>query len=67
MRRWRPRWDYDPSTNNVVLNPSANLKRGARYTAVVSTGAEDLAGNGLDQAPTLSGNQPKQWSFTVRK
>ena len=26
----------------------------------------DLAGNTLDQNPTLSGAQPKQWSFTVR-
>ena len=57
---------YDPSTNKAVLNPTANLKRGAKYTAVVATGAEDLAGNGLDQAPALTGDQPKQWSFTVR-
>ena len=57
---------YDASTNKAVLNPTANLKRGAKYTAVVGTGAEDLAGNGLDQAPTLAGDQPKQWSFTVR-
>jgi hypothetical protein len=58
--------DYEASTKVATLDPSANLKRGARYTAVVSTGAEDLAGNGLDQNPALTGNQPKQWSFTVR-
>ncbi len=57
---------YDASTNKAVLNPTANLKRGAKYTAVVGTGAEDLAGNGLDQTPILGGDQPKQWSFTVR-
>ena len=57
---------YDASTNKAVLNPTANLKRGAKYIAVVGTGAEDLAGNGLDQNPALTGNQPKQWSFTVR-
>ncbi len=57
---------YDASTNKAVLNPDANLKRGARYKAVVGTGAQDLAGNGLDQTPSLSGGQPKQWFFTVR-
>ena len=57
---------YDASTKKAVLNPNANLKRGAKYKAVVTIEAKDLAGNGLDQDPTLSGNQPKQWFFTVR-
>ncbi len=57
---------YDASTNKAVVDPNANLKRGAKYKAVVTTGAQDLAGNGLDQDPTLSGNQPKRWFFTVR-
>ena len=57
---------YDPATKKAVLNPNANLKRGAKYKAVVTTGARDLAGNTLDQNPTLSGAQPKQWSFTVK-
>jgi hypothetical protein len=57
---------YDASTKKATLNPNANLKRGAKYKAIVTTGAQDLAGNGLDQDPTLSGNQPKQWFFTVR-
>jgi hypothetical protein len=57
---------YDPATKKAVLNPNANLKRGAQYKAVVTTGTRDLAGNGLDQNPTLTGAQPKQWSFTVK-
>ena len=57
---------YDASTEEAVLNPNVNLKRG-KYKAVVTTGAQDLAGNQLDQDPTLSGNQPKEWFFTVRK
>jgi len=57
---------YDASTKKATLNPNANLKRGAKYKAIVTTGAQDLAGNQLDQNPTLSGDQPKQWSFTVR-
>jgi len=41
---------YDAaSTRKALLNPNANLRRGAKYKAVVTTGATDLAGNGLDQ------------------
>jgi hypothetical protein len=32
---------------------------------VVTTGAQDLAGNRLDQNSSLSGLQQKAWSFTV--
>ena len=47
---------YDASTRKAVLNPEANLKRGARYEAVVGTGARDLADNALDQRPALAGD-----------
>ena len=57
---------YDASTKKAVLNPNANLQRGAKYKAVVTTGTKDLAGNRLDQNTTLSGNQQKTWFFTVR-
>ena len=56
---------YDAATRKAVLDPIANLKRGATYTAKVTSGAEDLAGNTLDQTPSLAGNQPKTWRFTV--
>lgn len=56
---------YDAGTKRAVLNPDANLQRGTTYKAVVTTGARDLAGNQLDQNPTLSGSQPKAWFFTV--
>ena len=58
---------YDAATKKATLNPTANLAAGATYTATVTTGAKDLAGNGLDQAPTLAGLQPKSWSFTVKR
>jgi hypothetical protein len=58
---------YDPATKKAKLDPSANLKRGATYKAVVSTGVQDEAGNSLDQDPTLPDNQPKEWFFKVRK
>ena len=57
---------YDAATKRAVLNPSANLQRGATYKSVVSAGARDLAGNQLDQDPTLTGNQMKVWLFTIR-
>jgi Bacterial Ig-like domain len=58
---------YDAVAKRAVLNPNANLQRGTTYRVVVTTGAKDLAGNLLDQNPTLSGNQPKTWVFTVVK
>ena len=57
---------YDATTKKATLNPNANLQPGAKYKAVVSTGAMDAAGNPLDQSPTTAGNQPKSWIFTVR-
>jgi VCBS repeat-containing protein len=49
-----------------ILNPSSSLARGTTYVATVTTGAQDLTGNALDQNPTRLGNQPKRWRFTVR-
>jgi hypothetical protein len=57
---------HDPATKKVILDPSTNLKRGATYKAVVTTGAKDLVGNALDQDPSVTGNQQKVWSFTIR-
>ena len=58
---------YNPNTNTAILDPDANLKRGTRYKAAVTTGAKDLAGNQLDQDqdPT-NGLQQKGWSFTIK-
>ena len=46
---------YDPRTDSVILDPSANLVPGATYTVTVS-GAKDLAGNTMSSV---------QWSFTT--
>jgi hypothetical protein len=56
---------YDPATRRATLNPNNNLQSGRTYIATVTTGAEDLAGNSLDQNPTTSGNQEKAWTFRV--
>ena len=48
---------YDTTNKMATLDPSANLKRGTTYKAVVSTEAQDLAGNPLAQQ--------KVWFFTV--
>jgi hypothetical protein len=58
---------YNATTKSATLNPDTNLKLGKTYIATVTTGARDLAGNALDQDPTMTGNQPKTWSFTVRR
>ena len=57
---------YAATAQKATLNPNANLQPGAKYKAVVSPGATDLAGNPLDQSPTVAGNQSKTWAFTVR-
>jgi Bacterial Ig-like domain len=49
---------YVAMSRQATLDPSANLRRGTTYKAVVSTGAKDLAGNPLAQQ--------KVWFFTVR-
>lgn len=56
---------YNATTKTATLNPSRSLVKGARYTATVTVGAKDAAGNALDQSVTLAGAQPKTWSFTV--
>jgi probable HAF family extracellular repeat protein len=58
---------YDPTTRMATLNPfgstTTRLARGTTYKAVVTTGAKDLAGNQLDQNPSLAGLQQKTWFF----
>jgi hypothetical protein len=49
---------YNPKTKKGMLNPTEGLVRGATYTAKVSTGAKDLAGNRL--------GSNKVWSFRVK-
>ena len=60
---------YNPTTKTATLNPfgstTTRLARGTTYKAVVTTGAKDLAGNQLDQNPSLAGLQQKKWFFTT--
>jgi hypothetical protein len=59
---------YDVATKKAILNPSTNLSLGRTYRATMTTGAQDVAGNRLDQDQNPSnGNQPKNWKFTVRR
>jgi Bacterial Ig-like domain len=57
---------YDATAKKAILNPNSNLQPGTKYKVVVTPGAQDLAGNPLDQNSSLSGLQQKTWSFTVR-
>jgi hypothetical protein len=56
---------YNPTTKKVILNPNFSLARNTLYSAKVTTGARDLAGNQLDQKPIIAGNQAKTWKFTT--
>ena len=60
---------YDPNTRTAKLNPfgstTTRLARGTTYKAVVTTEAKDLAGNRLDQDPSLDGLQQMKWFFTT--
>jgi hypothetical protein len=57
---------YDASADTATLDPTNSLRSRVTYKAVVTTGAEDLAGNPLDQNSSTTGSQQKAWSFTVR-
>jgi hypothetical protein len=50
-----------------VLNPNKPLRAGTTYVAKVKSGVVDKVGHHLDQRPTLSGNQPKEWTFKTRR
>ena len=60
---------YNGTTNTATLNPfgstATNLAYNTEYTATVTTGAQDVAGNALDQDSGTTGNQPKTWTFTT--
>jgi hypothetical protein len=58
---------YNAATKKATLNPTASLRKGLTYKAVVTTGAKDVAGSRLDQKRTTKGLQQKLWSFTVRR
>ncbi len=59
--------EVSPDGKSAKLDPAQSLKRGATYVATVTVGVEDPAGNALDQDPATTGDQPKTWSFRVRR
>ena len=50
----------DPFGSSATL-----LAKNTKYSAVVTPGTKDLAGNALDQDPTEAGGQQKAWTFTT--
>jgi Ice-binding-like/Bacterial Ig-like domain len=51
---------YAAGSNTAVFMPTANLAPSTTYTATVTTGAQDLAGNALG-----AGAVPNPWTFTT--
>ena len=58
--------DAQAGTYQAVLIPQSRLKRGATYTATVTTAAEDLSGKPLVQDPNAAAGIAKTWKFRVR-
>jgi hypothetical protein len=58
---------YNATQRKVTFWPPNPLERGVTYKAVVSTRAQDLAGNRLDQNRNRAGWQPKVWYFTIEE
>jgi hypothetical protein len=56
---------YDETNNTAMLTPISALANSTTYLATVTTGAQDLAGNALDQDPNTADNQAKTWTFTT--
>jgi hypothetical protein len=59
-------FSYDATTKKAILDTESNLSPGWTYKATVTTGAQDSAGNALDQKPNIAGNQSESWKFTVQ-
>lgn len=56
---------YDPLTNIATFNPDANLTASTSYTATITSGAQDAAGNAL-VVPAVGGLPvPNPWTFTT--
>jgi len=51
---------YAAGSNSAIFAPSANLTAATTYTATVTSGAKDLAGNAL-----AAGAVPNPWTFTT--
>jgi hypothetical protein len=51
---------YAAGSNTALFTPAANLAPSTLYTATVTTGAQDLAGNALG-----AGAVPNPWTFTT--
>ena len=56
---------YDRRSHTVTIDPSRRLRYHTTYKVVVTTGVKDMAGNALDQKPSVAGNQKARWTFTT--
>ena len=64
--RLRATLTYDRATHTVTIDPARRLRHHTTYQVVVTNGVKDLAGNALDQKPSVAGNQKARWTFTTR-
>lgn len=57
---------YDRATHTVTIDPARRLRHHTTYKVTVTSGVKDLAGNALDQKPSVAGNQKATWTFMTR-
>ena len=57
---------YNRATRTLTLDPTPRLRHHTTYKVVVTTGVQDVAGNPLDQKPSVAGSQKARWIFTTR-
>jgi subtilisin-like proprotein convertase family protein len=57
---------YDRTTHTVTIDPARRLRNHTTYKVAVTADVKDLAGNALDQRPSVAGNQRACWTFTTR-
>ena len=50
----------------MTIDPARRLRHHTTYKVAVTAGVKDLAGNALDQKPSVAGNQKATWTFTTR-
>ena len=65
-RRVEARMNCDHPCTRISINPRQQLVAETTYRVTAKTGAEDLAGNALDQKPNVASSQPKVWSFRTK-
>jgi hypothetical protein len=56
---------YDSTSKMATVTPDSTLAASKKYRVTVTTNVKSSTGLALDQDASISGNQPKRWTFTT--